>query len=123
MKIVYFKIIGCVSLFFLFAGCQKLTTYELKTVNTILSFSLVYVNDITKTYQPVSTDFSQGEIQVKVPTVAGSSLSQMRANITVPASATIIPAFKSTMDFSKPYRFSVIAENGEERKYLLVVYN
>ena len=106
-----------------FLGCQKLTLFESKTDNRILSFSVVYVKDITKTYQPVSLDYSQSEIQVKVPVVAGSSLSQMRANISVPASATITPAFKSTMDFSKPYRFSVIAENGEERKYLLVVYN
>jgi hypothetical protein len=110
-----------ICLFFL--GCQKPTTFDLKTDNKILSFSVVYVNDITKTYAPVSNDYAQTEIQVKVPVVTGSSLSQMRANITVPASATITPAFKSTMDFSKPYRFSVIAENGEERKYLLVVYN
>lgn len=106
-----------------FLGCQQLTTYDLKTDNKILSFSIVYVSDITKTYLPVSTDYGQGEIQVRVPITSAGSLSQMRANISIPASAKITPAFKSTMDFSKPHRFSVIAENGDERKYLLIVYH
>jgi hypothetical protein len=83
----------------------------------------VYVNDITRNYFPVSRDFTQSEIQVKVPAVAGSSLSQMRVTIFIPASSTITPAFKNTMDLSKPYRFTVTAENGDEQKYLLVVYN
>jgi hypothetical protein len=104
-------------------GCQKPQTFELKTNNTILSLSVVYINDITRTYLPVSTDYAQPEIQVKVPVVAGSALSQMRVNISVPASSIITPAFKSTIDLSKPYRFSVTAENGDERKYLLAVYN
>jgi hypothetical protein len=110
-------------IFLLVLGCQTPTTFDLKTDNKILAMTVVYVNDITRTFSPVSTDYEQSEIQVKVPIVAGSSLSQMRVNISVPASATITPAFKSTMDFSKPYRFSVVAENGDERKYLLVVYN
>ena len=104
-------------------GCQTPQTFDLKTDNKILSMTLVYVNDITRTYTPVSTDYTQAEVQVKVPVVAGAALSQMRVNISVPASSTITPAFKSTMDLSKPYRFSVTAENGDERKYLLVVYN
>jgi len=103
-------------------GCQEPTAFELKTANKILSLSVIYVNDITRTYQPVSTDYEQAEIQIKMPVVANSSLSQMRVNISVPASSIITPAFKSTMDLSKPYRFSVIAENGDERKYLLVAY-
>ena len=107
----------------LFFGCQKPQVFDLKTDNKILSLSVVYVNDITRTYLPVSRDYAQSEIQVKVPPVAGSALSQMRVNISVPASSVITPAFKSTMDLSKPYRFSVTAENGDERKYLLVVYN
>jgi hypothetical protein len=107
----------------MFLSCQKLTTFEQLSFNEIVSLSLVYTNDITRTYRPISTDYSQTEIQVQVPAVPGSSLSNMRANIIVANSCTIVPAFKSTMDFSKPYRFSVIAENGEERKYLLVVYN
>ena len=104
-------------------GCQTPQVFDLKTDNKILSMTLVYVSDITRTYTPVSTDYAEAEVQVKVPPVAGSSLSQMRVNISVPASSTITPAFKSTMDLSKPYRFSVTAENGDERKYLLVVYN
>ncbi len=104
-------------------GCQKPQAFDLRTGNTIISLSVVYLKDPTLTYTPVSTDYAQSEIQVKVPLVAGSSLSQMRVNISVPASSVITPAFKSTMDLSKPYRFSVTAENGEERKYLLVVYN
>ena len=104
-------------------SCQTPQAFDLKTDNKILSMTLVYLGDITLTYTPVSTDYAQAEIQVKVPRVAGSSLSQMRVNISVPASSTITPAFKSTMDLSKPYRFSVTAENGDERKYLLVVYN
>lgn len=116
-------IVAFLSLWVLNIGCQKPTTFDLKTDNKILSLTVVYVNDITKTYTPLSTDYTQSEIQVKVPVVSGSSLTRMRANIKVPASATVSPAFKSTMDLSKPYRFSVIAENGEERKYLLVVYN
>jgi hypothetical protein len=107
----------------LFIGCQEPQTFELKTANTILSLSVVYVSDITRTYSPLSRDYTQSEIQVKVPAVAGSSLSQMRVNISVPASSVITPAFKSTMDLTKPYRFSVTAENGDEQKYLLVVYN
>jgi hypothetical protein len=107
----------------LYLGCQEPQVFDLKTGNTILSFSVVYVNDITRTYLPVATDYTQSEIQVKVPVVAGSVLSQMRVNISVPASSVITPAFKNTMDLSKPYRFTVTAENGDERKYLLVVYN
>jgi hypothetical protein len=119
-SIKFLVFIGFCQLWF---GCQKPQTFDLKTANTILSLSVVYVNDITRTYLPVSTDYTQAEIQVKVPVVAGSPLSQMRVNISVPAASVITPAFKSTIDLSKPYRFSVTAENGDERKYLLVVYN
>lgn len=107
----------------LFFGCQKPQAFELRTGNTILSLSVVYLKDVTLTYTPVSTDYTQSEIQVKVPPITGSALSQMRVNISIPASSVITPAFKSTVDLSKPYRFSVTAENGDERKYLLVVYN
>ncbi len=119
----FIKFLAFLGFFQLFLGCQKPQTFDLRTGNTILSLSVVYVNDITRTFTPVSTDYTQSEIQVKVPVVTGSALSQMRVNISIPASSIITPAFKSTMDLSKPYRFSVTAENGEERKYLLVVYN
>jgi hypothetical protein len=119
--IKFLAFIGFCQLFF---GCQKPQDFELRTGNTILSLSVVYVNDKTQTiYSPVSQDYTQSEIQVKVPIVTGYTLSQMRVNISVPASSTITPAFKGTMDLSKPYRFSVTAENGDERKYLLAVYN
>jgi hypothetical protein len=105
-------------------GCQKPQEFDLRTNNTILSLSVVYKNDTTRnTYLPVSTDYTQSEIQVKAPIIANTKLSQMGVNISIPAGAVITPAFKNTMDFSKPYRFTVTAENGDERKYLLVVYN
>jgi len=63
------------------------------------------------------------EIQFKVPTVPGATLKEMKVNITVPPSATISPAFSGKMAFTKPYRFSVVAENGAKRDYLLFVYN
>jgi hypothetical protein len=119
----FIKFLAFVGFCQLFLGCQEPLTFDLKTDNKILSFSVVYVNDITRTYLPVSTDYTQSEIQVKVPVVANSALSQMRVNISIPASSVITPAFKNTVDLSKPYRFSVTAENGDERKYLLVVYN
>jgi len=52
-----------------------------------------------------------------------ASFSLMRVNIVVPTSAIIVPAFKGNTDLSKPYRFSVIAENGDKKDYLIVVYN
>lgn len=113
-----------VGLFQLYLSCQTPQTFDLRTDNKILSLSVMYLNDSTRTtHTPVSTDYKQSEIQVKVPIVKGTTLSQMRVTISVPASSTITPAFKSTMDLSKPYRFSVTAENGDEQKYLLVVYN
>jgi hypothetical protein len=119
--IKFLALIGFCQLYF---GCQTPETFELKTNNKILSLSVIYANDKTQTiYQPISRDYAQSEIQVKVPPVAGSALSQMRVNIFVPPSSVITPAFKSTMDLSKPYRFSVTAENGDEQKYVLVVYN
>jgi hypothetical protein len=123
MKSKFIKFLALIGFCQLYFGCQEPITFDLKTDNKILSFSVVYVNDITRTYLPVSRDYSQTEIQVKVPAVAGSALSQMRVNISVPASSVITPAFKNTMDLSKPYRFTVTAENGDEQKYLLVVYN
>lgn len=123
MRNTFIKFIFFIGLCQCCFSCQTPQVFDLKTDNKILSMTLVYLGDITLTYTPVSTDYAQAEIQVKVPRVAGSSLSQMRVNISVPASSTITPAFKSTMDLSKPYRFSVTAENGDERKYLLVVYN
>ena len=123
MRNKFIKFVFFIGLSQCFLDCQTPQVFDLKTDNKILSMTLVYVGDITRTYTPVSTDYAQAEVQVKVPAVAGSSLSQMRVNISVPASSMITPAFKSTMDLSKPYRFSVTAENGDERKYLLVVYN
>jgi hypothetical protein len=119
----FIKFVAFIGLCQLFLSCQKPQVFDLKTGNKILSLSVVYVNDITRTYLPVSNDYAQSEIQVKVPAVAGSTLSQMRVNISVPSSSIITPAFKSTMDLSKPYRFTVTAENGDEQKYVLVVYN
>jgi hypothetical protein len=119
----FIKFVAFIGFCQLFLSCQKPQVFELKPFNTILSLSVVYVNDITRTYLPVSRDYTQSEIQVKVPFVAGSTLSQMRVNISVPSSSVITPAFKSTMDLSKPYRFTVTAENGDEQKYVLVVYN
>jgi hypothetical protein len=117
--IYYFAVI------LLWQSCQKPQEFPLKTGNSVLSFTLSYASDPTKNYFPVSItgDTSQGEIQFKIPVVANNSLTQMRPTITVSTGAIVTPAFIGNMDFSKPYRFTVTAEDGKAKKYLLVVYN
>jgi hypothetical protein len=117
------KIIAFFSGILLFMSCQKPQEFPLKSDNNVLFITMAYKADPSKDYYPVSSDLTTGEIQFKIPPVANASFSQMQVRITIPASAIIQPAFVGTMDLSKPYRFSVIAEDGQEKKYLLVVYN
>jgi hypothetical protein len=113
------------ALILLWLSCQKPQDFPLKTGNNVLAFTLSYANDATKNYFPVSVveDSLQGEIQFKIPVVANNSLTQMRPTITVSTGAKVTPAFIGNMDFSKPYRFTVTSEDGQAKKYLLVVYN
>lgn len=104
-------------------GCQKEKIFPQSSNNTILSISLAYAKDPLKIYAPVSNDLVKGEIQFKIPPLQDASFSLMRVNIVVPTSSVIIPAFSGNTDLSKPYRFSVIAENGDKKDYLMVVYN
>lgn len=104
-------------------GCQKEQVFPQSSNNTILSLSLAYAKDPFKIYAPVLNDFAKGEVQFKIPPIQDGSFSQMRVNIVVPTSAVIVPPFKGNTDLSKPYRFSVIAENGDKKDYLMVVYN
>jgi hypothetical protein len=104
-------------------GCQKEKIFPQSSNNTILSISLAYAKDPLKIYAPVSNDLVKGEIQFKIPPLQDASFSLMRVNIVVPTSSVIIPAFRGNTDLSKPYRFSVIAENGDKKDYLMVVYN
>ncbi|MFZ1524446.1 MAG: hypothetical protein WAT22_06485 [Saprospiraceae bacterium] len=107
----------------LFFGCQKEQVFPQSTNNTILSISLAYAKEPLKIYAPVSNDLVKGEMQFKIPPLQDASFSQMRVNIVVPTSSVIVPAFKGNTDLSKPFRFSVFAENGDKKDYLLVVYN
>lgn len=106
-----------------FISCEKPTEFPLSENNQIVSFTVAYAAQAIRSYSPVFSDFSNSEIQFKVPSVNGATLTEMKVNITVPPSATISPAFSGKMDFSKPYRFSVIAESGAKKDYLLLVYN
>jgi hypothetical protein len=117
--------ISIFTLILLLQSCQKPQEFPLKTGNSVLSFTMSYANDLTKNYFPVSItgDSTQGEIQFKIPVVANNSLTQLRPTITVSTGAKVTPAFIGIMDFSKPYRFTVTAEDGQAKKYLLVVYN
>lgn len=107
----------------MFFGCQKEQVFPQSANNTILSISLAYAKDPLKIYPPIANDLVKGELQFKIPPLQNASFSLMRVNIVVPTSAIIIPAFKGITDLSKPYRFSVIAENGDKKDYLIVVYN
>jgi hypothetical protein len=104
-------------------GCQKEQVFPQSANNTLLSISLAYAKDPLKIYPPIANDLVKGELQFKIPPLQNASFSLMRVNIVVPTSAIIIPAFKGNTDLSKPYRFSVIAENGDKKDYLIVVYN
>jgi hypothetical protein len=104
-------------------SCQKEKIFPQSANNTLLSISLAYAKDPLKIYAPVLLDQGKGEIQFKIPPVQDASFSLMRVNIVVPSAAIIVPAFKGNTDLSKPYRFSVIAENGDKKNYLIVVYN
>lgn len=113
----------CVFTLITIIGCEKPTEFTHSDNNKIVSFTVAYAAQTSKSYSPVFSDFSKSEIQFKVPQVDGAKLTEMKVNITIPPSATISPAFSGKMDFSKPYRFSVIAENGSKMDYLLLVYN
>ncbi len=120
-----YRYISFFALILLWQSCQKPQEFPLKTGNSVLAFTLIYANDPSKNYFPVSVtgDSAQGEIQFKIPVVANNSLTQMRPIVSVSTGAKVTPAFIGTMDFSKPYRFTVTAEDGQAKKYLLVVYN
>lgn len=104
-------------------SCQKPEEFELRQNNNVLSISLAYKSDPFKIYQPVLFNQEAGEVQFKIPRVDGATFASMKVFISVPASAVITPAFTGVTDLSKPYRFSVIAESGAKKDYLLVVYN
>jgi hypothetical protein len=110
-------------LIFMVCGCQKEMIFPQSSNNNILGISLAYAREPLKIYPPVSNDFTKGEIQFKIPPLQDASFSQMRVNIVVPSAAIIVPAFRGNTDLSKPYRFSVVAENGDKKDYLMVVYN
>lgn len=116
--------VGILSLTLLFlASCEQPQQFALKGDNHILSFAVAYLAEPTKSYGPLIQNNETGEIQVRVPALAGTSLASMRVLVSIPAGAVVVPAFKGNMDLSKPYRFKVIAENGDEKSYLLLVYN
>lgn len=104
-------------------SCQKPEEFELRSNNTILSISIAYKADPFRLYQPILLNQEAGEIQFRVPRVQGASFTDMKVFINIPASAIITPAFTGVSDLSKPYRFSVVAENGDKKDYLLIVYN
>lgn len=107
----------------LLSSCEQPQQFALKTENHIISFAVAYSAEPTKSYGPLIKNNETGEIQVRVPASPGASLTSMRAFVTVPAGAVVLPPFKGNMDLSKPYRFKVVAENGDEKSYLLLVYN
>lgn len=127
-KIIYYcnhmnvQFLGLFTLCLLFA-CESPQQFTLKSENQVLSFAVAYTAEPTKIFTPLILDNEKGEIQVRVPVVANASLTKMRVFITIPAGAVASPAFMGTMDLSKPYRFSVIAENGDKKDYLVLVYN
>jgi hypothetical protein len=104
-------------------ACESPQYFILKSENQVLNFAVAYTAEPTKIYSPLILDNEKGEIQVRVPAVSNASLTSMRVFITIPAGAVASPPFKGTMDLSKPYRFSVIAENGDKKDYLVLVYN
>jgi len=103
-------------------ACESPQQFTLRGDNQIINLLVAYAAEPTRTYAPLINDYSTGEIQVRVPAVPNASLTRMRVLITIPAGAVVTPAFKGNMDLSKPYRFSVIAENGDKKDYLLFVY-
>ncbi|HMP30899.1 MAG TPA: hypothetical protein PKD85_14935 [Saprospiraceae bacterium] len=124
MKKEYKVILLIVSMFLIWlTSCQKPEEFEPRNQNKILSISLAYKAEPFKIYQPVLINHDAGEIQFRVPRVQGTSFKEMKVFITIPTSAIITPAFTGITDLSAPYRFSVIAENGDKKDYLLVTYN
>lgn len=114
---------GMIGLLLLAGGCLEPLEFEQKSDNRLLSIVLSYDVDRTRIFNPVSSDLTQSEIQFRVPVVPNGNLSRMVVTVSIPASARIEPPFRGITDLSRPYRFSVIAENGEKKEYLLVAYN
>ncbi len=118
------KLLGVfLGLLLLAGGCLEPMEFEQKSDNRLLSIAVSYDVDRTRSFNPVSSDLTQSEIQFRVPVIPNGTLSRMVVSVTIPASARIEPPFSGITDLSRPYRFSVIAENGEKKEYLLVAYN
>ena len=122
-KHIFYQIIVKALIVVTLYGCQKEQVFPQSSNNAILSMSLAYAKDPFKIYNPVSNDAAKGELQFKIPPLQDATFTQMKVNIVVPNAAVIVPAFKGTTNLSKPYRFSVIAENGDKKDYLVVVYH
>ena len=118
-----FIIVACLLTCGLITGCLEPMEFEQKSDNRLLSISVTYDADRTRNFNPVSSDLTQSEIQFRVPVIPNGTLSRMIVFVTIPASARIEPAFSGITDLSRPYRFAVIAENGDRKEYLLVAYH
>jgi hypothetical protein len=87
--------------------------------------SMAYAKESTLKFMPRYPMMQQkGELQFKIPPLQDAIIySDAGKYCRTYMHAVIVPAFKGNADLSKPYRFSVIAENGDKKDYLVVVYH
>jgi len=122
-KLSIIKNIGVILLLLNFVSCQKPDEFEPKTQNRIINITVSYSIDASNSFRPLILNHENGEIQFRVPRLENGSLSSMKVFINIPQGAVITPAFTGITNLSVPYRFKVTAENGDEKNYILVVFN
>lgn len=93
----------------------RVNEQDAKTGNQILTFDLLAAknsipSDITGTV-------ADSTVHLLLP--FGSSATSLTPAITISDAARIVPVSDSTMDFSSPVQYTVTAENGSAKKYLV----
>ena len=115
---LFFKLALMIVIF----GCAKEQSFTKSNKNIITYLELNYADTLLTPFKPID-EFTSEILRIEAKNVPKGRRSNMKINITIPSSAKIEPAFSGINDFSKPYIFYVIAENGDKRKYILDVYS
>ncbi|WP_438710553.1 DUF5018 domain-containing protein [Aquimarina muelleri] len=97
----------------------NLTSSDARDGNSIVLFSF---NDMNEPYSSFST-YEEQLVTIRVELPYLTPLTALTSNILISEGASIVPASGETIDYSSPVEYIVTAENGNKRKYLIVVDN
>ena len=120
MKNIYSHIKWSISLFLagilLFhTGCQD----ELLFQDHVPDYSYSIIRNFTANDQAADIDHTNGAITATLP--AGSDLSSVTVNISLPEGAAVSPVSGSTVDFSNGPVIFTVSNNGVEREYTATI--